>query len=144
MLVGYGMEEARAAAFARFVLPREKFEHSLRVARYVGAHGVMPQRSAVAYLHDVLEDTEVTAEILALFFRPQTVQAVVTLTRVEGETYAEYVERIAATRELLPVEVKKADLAHNLGRTKAGTSLEKRYRKAWAVIVKAERELREE
>lgn len=67
---------------------------------------------AVAWLHDVLEDADVTAEDLAEAGIPaNVVDAVLALTRRLGEGYEAYLARVAENP--LAVQVKLADLEHN-------------------------------
>lgn len=47
-----------------------------------------------AYLHDVVEDTEITLDDLAIVFSDEIVHIVSLLTRYEGEPYTRYLERI--------------------------------------------------
>lgn len=67
---------------------------------------------AAAWLHDVLEDTDVTADDLAEAGIPaNVVDAVLALTRRPGESYEAYLARVAENP--LAVQVKLADLEHN-------------------------------
>ena len=69
-------------------------------------------RSA-AVLHDVIEDTPVTAAQLGEEgIPPQVVDAVVALTHRQEDNYEEYIEALAPNA--LAREVKLADLADNL------------------------------
>jgi (p)ppGpp synthase/HD superfamily hydrolase len=69
----------------------------------------------VAYLHDVLEDTSMTTgELITLGFSQDTVRAVDTLTRLDGETYADYIERVAMSPGTSAKRVKIADLRANM------------------------------
>ena len=103
-----------------------------------------PDERVVAVLHDVLEDAKagtVTAEILAANgFPAEVVQAVVTLTRVPGETYADYIHRVGQSGPLAR-KVKMADLLDNLDperdsrvTTPEIASLRKRYIMARVVL----------
>jgi (p)ppGpp synthase/HD superfamily hydrolase len=84
-------------------------EHALRVVRAV--NGIRAQATAV--LHDVLEDTSLTAEDLRRAGMPtEVVDAVMALTRSHGQPYEDYVEQIAGNT--LARQVKLADLADNL------------------------------
>jgi len=66
----------------------------------------------VALLHDVIEDTAVTAESLRAFgFDKTIVNAVVALTKRQGESYADYLVRVEAVP--LALKVKIADAKHN-------------------------------
>jgi (p)ppGpp synthase/HD superfamily hydrolase len=66
-----------------------------------------------AMLHDVLEDTQATADDLHdAGFPRAVVDAVVVLSHRPQHTYEEYIELVAGNE--LAREVKVADLAHNL------------------------------
>ncbi len=67
----------------------------------------------VAVLHDVLEDTAVTVdELRAAEIPDSVVEAVLVLTRTRGQSYEDYVERVAD--DDLARRVKLADLTDNL------------------------------
>ena len=75
-----------------------------------------PEEKMVAFLHDVLEDTPVTVEDLVYAgFPGVVVDAVVAMTRLPSEGDA-YYARVKANP--LALEVKLADIAHNVGRIK--------------------------
>lgn len=83
-----------------------------------------------ALLHDVLEDTPVTREELLLEFPEAVVEAVCLLTRREGEDYPSYIRRLR--QNPAAVQVKLADLVHNLDQTRcAGTDISPARLKAW-------------
>ncbi|QXL90562.1 putative metal dependent phosphohydrolase [Salmonella phage NINP13076] len=70
------------------------------------------QLMAIAALHDVLEDTDVTAaDLVMLGFSNRVKDAVVILTKKEGQSPEEYFENIALNYDA--VRVKLADLRHN-------------------------------
>lgn len=66
----------------------------------------------VAWLHDLIEDTEITAARLSETFPPHIVAAVIALTHIEGETYEEAILRARANP--IAREVKIADNLANL------------------------------
>ena len=66
----------------------------------------------VAWLHDVLEDTEMSEAALREQFDPAVVDAVVALTRAPGEDPAAYYRRVRA--KALARAVKLADIHDNL------------------------------
>jgi (p)ppGpp synthase/HD superfamily hydrolase len=73
-----------------------------------------PLAEAVAWLHDVLEDTPVTVEILREQLMPEdVVRAVSMLTKPDGADYEEYLRMIKANP--LAKKVKIADMLSNLG-----------------------------
>ena len=66
-----------------------------------------------AVLHDVLEDTPMTVDELRAERLPgEVIDAIIVLTRCDGTSYEEYIERVA----LNPIAraVKAADIADNL------------------------------
>jgi (p)ppGpp synthase/HD superfamily hydrolase len=83
--------------------------HPLRVMyRVDGEHTQM-----AAVLHDVLEDTPTTAaDLLAEGCPRRVVDAVVALSKVDGEPQADYLARVAADE--IALLVKRADIADNL------------------------------
>lgn len=116
--------------------------HPLAVAEALAEHGEQAQIAGM--LHDVIEDTPVTADqLLAAGVEPGTVEAILAVTRREGEVYADFVRR--AGRHPLGRLVKRADIAHNSdpGRLAAleprqAASLAWRYEKALAILDEAE------
>ena len=89
------------------------------------------KQRAAAWLHDVLEDTDRTRNDLErVGVDPDAIEIVAALTRVDGETYQQYIERVAGSGPDA-IAVKRADLADHLGRPAAlNAGLETRYRKA--------------
>ena len=63
---------------------------------------------AVAYLHDVLEDINVTVDELRNMFSNEIVDGVITLTHRKDESYFEYISRVSTSK--LAKKVKAADL----------------------------------
>lgn len=83
-------------------------EHLARVAAQVAEDSEL---EAVAWLHDVLEDTAVTSEELRGEFPGAVVTAVEVLTRRAVESDEVYYQRVAGNS--LALRVKHADLADN-------------------------------
>lgn len=85
------------------------FQHPMRVAM----HCRTDEEKMVALLHDTIEDTDVTAEyLLAEGFPQAIVNAVLSVTKREGESYEDFVDR--AKRNPLGRIVKLRDLEDNL------------------------------
>ncbi|MSU92017.1 guanosine-3',5'-bis(diphosphate) 3'-pyrophosphohydrolase [Rhodobacteraceae bacterium 2CG4] len=89
---------------------------------HVGLHSGHP---ILGLLHDSVEDGYLPKALLKIW------PALDAITRREDETYAAYIERVAANPAATRVKI--CDLKHNLTRGGGpGPSLEKRYRTALA------------
>ena len=86
--------------------------HPLRVMLDLQRKGHKPHVLAAAVLHDVVEDTSITAEDIRRWFPYEVYDLVKILTRREKETYKEYIENVALEPEA--VEIKLADLRDNM------------------------------
>ena len=107
--------------------------HSLRVMMAVRN----PKAKIVALLHDVIEDTFMTMQILAdgdLGFDDDVLDAVELLTRKIGEPYEDYIKRVKDNP--LAREVKQADLFDNLNSNESDTAKMKRRRKKYENALK--------
>lgn len=79
---------------------------------YVASQVKTEQEKSVALLHDVLEDSDITAaDLLAYGLSNEVVTAVQTLTKKKGQSYQDYLEKVKSN-DLARV-VKLADLKHN-------------------------------
>lgn len=101
----------------------------------VAAMMTTDEEKAVALLHDIIEDTNVTAsELLARGLPIAVVEAVEALTKKDDQNYANYLANVK--RNGLATAVKLADLKHNsdLSRldkiTKKDRDRAEKYRKA--------------
>ena len=99
----------RAHAGQKDKAGQDYITHLIRVAERCDD----PRAKIVALLHDTIEDSNVTADYLRKEgFREEIVDAVLAVTRREGEDYDDYVRR-AAQNELSRM-VKRADLEDNM------------------------------
>ena len=103
------------------------------------------EEKIVAILHDVLEDTDITAEDLRRAgFSEEILAALNCLTHREEEGYMEYIERVCGNG--LAVRVKYADLTDNMDLSRIPHPTERdfarleKYKKAKARIEKAMKE----
>lgn len=79
---------------------------------------------AIAILHDVVEDCGVTWDMLADWkMPPRVIEGVRALTRQAGETYEQFIERLAGNRDALLV--KREDLRDNSDLTRLRSVTEK-------------------
>lgn len=89
--------------------------HLAPVAEELAGHP--PEVVAAGWLHDIVEDTDWTTQRVAEHFGAAVARAVDSVTRREGETYAELIERAAA--DPLGRLVKLADNTVNLAANEA-------------------------
>ena len=83
-------------------------KHPEKVASFVKTD----EEKAVAYLHDVIEDTELTLEDLCEYsFSNEVIEAVDIITKKRGEDYQSYLNSVKKNK--LARAVKLADLRHN-------------------------------
>lgn len=112
-------------------------KHVMGVARRVASdHSLTYGHIVVALLHDTIEDTAVTADdLLTLGISDRLVDAVQVLTKLDGETYFEYIHRVAF--DPFARTVKLADLEENLSNSTYGEPRHERYTKAKAILQEA-------
>ncbi len=81
---------------------------------------------AVAYLHDVVEDTEISFDDLKEYgFPNQIIEAVKALTKQKNESYDVYIDRVI--RDPIAKKVKLADMKHNSDITRIKNPSQKDY-----------------
>ena len=91
---------------------------------FVADHVETSEEKAVAWLHDVVEDTDWTFEALSQEGIPcDVIDGVKAITKREGETYETYLDRVKANP--LAKAVKLADLMHNMDLTRIAHPTEK-------------------
>ena len=83
-------------------------KHPEKVASFVSSD----EEKSVAYLHDVIEDTELTLEDLREYgFSEEVLKAVDIITKKRGQDYQTYLNSVKENK--LARVVKLADLRHN-------------------------------
>lgn len=100
--------------------------HPIAVAESITGLSIVIEAyvKAVALLHDVVEDTPLTCDDLSVTGFPYAVvNAVHAITKVKGESYAVYIQRVAEND--IARRVKIADLNHNLKSLKKGSMKDK-------------------
>lgn len=107
--------------------------HPRRVAHQMMVGQMPVDVVAAAFLHDVIEDTNITAKDLAVMgFTPRTSELVQLLSRPEGETYVGFIQRVLTDPDA--TAIKLGDICDNLATLEPGHSLAKRYIMALATI----------
>ena len=81
--------------------------HPMRVAGRLDS----PEAQVVGWLHDTVEDTNLTLADIEARFGPDTAAAVDAVSRREGEAWADYIDRVRA--HPLARQVKISDLIDN-------------------------------
>jgi hypothetical protein len=92
----------------------------------------------VAWLHDIVEDTDIDLSLLENTFPTEAVEAIYAMTHGKDEDYFDYVRRV----KLNPIarQVKMADLTHNSDLTRLKTVTEfdlkrnEKYKKAMQIL----------
>lgn len=86
---------------------------------HVGEMGETTEEICVGFLHDTIEDTDMTYDkLLALGVRENIAKSVQILTHKEGVPYFDYIQSIIESRDDVAIKVKKNDLTHNKHRAK--------------------------
>lgn len=84
--------------------------HPLKVMHYLKSDD--QELQAIAVLHDVVEDTDITYQDLRLAgITERIIEGVRCLTKVKGQTLEEYLHVICGNKDAM--KVKLADLRHN-------------------------------
>lgn len=84
--------------------------HPLKVMHYLRSDD--EELQCIALGHDLIEDTEVTAEVLrAAGISERVITGILALTKVKGESFEQYKAKVKANPD--SVRVKMADLRHN-------------------------------
>lgn len=89
----------------------------------------------VALLHDVIEDSDITLEILSKYFNDDIIAALRVLTKKENDDYVMYIKRVKTNK--LATKVKIKDLEHNRDLTRLDEVTDKdrkRSLKYWEAI----------
>ncbi len=97
----------------------------------------------VAILHDILEDTPIIVDDLINYgFDLNIVDAIVSITKIDGESYSDYLKRVK-DNELARI-VKLADLSHNMDISRLSNPTKKdykrveKYKKAYEYLINFE------
>jgi (p)ppGpp synthase/HD superfamily hydrolase len=84
--------------------------HPLKVMYYLKSND--EELQCIALAHDLVEDTDTTYdELREMGFTERVIQGIAALTKVPGETYDQYKDRVKANPDA--IKVKMADLRHN-------------------------------
>lgn len=108
----------------------------------VGLMGKTDEERMAGFLHDVLEDSTVTAnDLLAAGIPQSVVNALKILTHRKGTPYKDYIHSIIDSRNPIALKVKFNDLTHNYSRGKNYPDLQAKHGPALKTIGNALAEL---
>lgn len=105
--------------------------HPIHIAEQMDSE----ESCVVALLHDVIEDSDITLEILSKYFNDDIITALRLLTKKENDDYVMYIKRVKTNK--LATKVKIKDLEHNRDLTRLDEVTEKdrkRSMKYWEAI----------
>lgn len=101
----------------------------------VGLMGRTDAERCAGFLHDVIEDTECTAEyLLDRGIHEDVVNALKLLTHDKSTPYYDYVQGVLDSKNPVAIRVKYHDLCHNYARGKAYPDLQKKHLKALQMV----------
>ena len=84
--------------------------HPLKVMHYLKTNDVELQ--CIALGHDLIEDTRITPQfLLTAGMSRRVVDGIIALTKINGQTYEQYKERVFSNQDAM--RVKLCDLRHN-------------------------------
>lgn len=105
--------------------------HPIHIAEQMDSE----ESCVVALLHDVIEDSNITLEILSKYFNDDIITALRVLTKKENDDYVMYIKRVKTNK--LATKVKIKDLEHNRDLTRLDEVTDKdrkRSLKYWQAI----------
>ena len=105
--------------------------HPIHIAEQMDSE----ESCVVALLHDVVEDSDITLEILSKYFNDDIIAALRVLTKKENDDYVMYIKRVKTNK--LATKVKIKDLEHNKDLTRLDEVTDrdkKRSMKYWEAI----------
>lgn len=108
----------------------------------VGLMGKTDEERCAGFLHDVLEDTDYTVEMLEEAGIPDgVINALKLLTHDKDTLYYDYVQHIIDSHNPIALRVKYNDLQHNYERGKAYPDLQEKHGKALKMVKAAIEEM---
>ena len=101
---------------------RVYYEHPIRIATFAESD----EEKIVALLHDIIEDTPLTAiDLENNGISKECIEAILLLTKLNGESYGEYIRKIKLSGNKLAIKIKILDLKDNSNLTRISLLTEK-------------------
>lgn len=88
--------------------------HPLRVMKTILSKGYPEEDAIAAVLHDTVEDTDLTIQEVERDFGKHVADTVALLSKLPGESYDKFIDRIIASGNKSAMRVKLADLTDNM------------------------------
>lgn len=119
-------------------------QHPMRVMQTVISQGYDESVAIAAILHDTVEDTDLTLADVEKEFGPRVAATVSLLSKLPGESYQSFIDRIIASKNVDAIKVKLADLTDNMDVSRLGREPDEwdkkrlsKYEKAFQQLVQA-------
>ena len=106
---------------------------------FVASQVTTNEEKVVAWLHDVLEDTDFDKDVLQRIFGDEIMNALDCVTHREDESWEAYIDRVSENP--IAIRVKLADLTHNMDLNRIPNPCEadyariKRYKKTYELLL---------
>ena len=101
-----------------------------------------PEAQVVGWLHDTVEDTPITLQDIEAAFGPETAAAVDAISRRDGESWSDYLDRVTANPMARQVKISDLIDNSNLSRiphiTLKDVERQKKYNKALKKLLEEE------
>lgn len=99
----------------------------IKHCEYVSEHANTYEGKIVGYLHDIMEDTDFPPEVLLEVFGDDIFEILKILTHEKYIPYKEYIKGVMTNP--IAVEVKMADLSHNMDMSRLKNPTERDYKR---------------
>lgn len=147
-----GKQSAKAEKLVNIIFEniKDKAGESYLNHLYSVAHNFQDEmRYTISLLHDIIEDTSVSINNLAtLGFREEYLKVLDYITRKDGQSYEEYIDKILSSNNTVVLDIKLADLNNNTDPERLAKlpineqiRLKEKYQKAKELIERKRKEL---
>jgi len=117
----------------------EYYLHPFAVADLVRLNNGNEETIIAAYLHDIVEDTDVSIEAIREYFGDRVAEIVDLVSKPLGMPYSEFIDRVCTDADAMLL--KRCDIIHNLSTLPMSHGMNDRYLKALHQIYEAARKL---
>ena len=143
--MAYSIDVAAARALATKVHEGQTDKAGLPYITHperVASRLTTPEAQVVGWLHDTVEDTPITLQDIEAAFGPETAAAVDAISRRDGESWSDYLDRVTANPMARQVKISDLIDNSNLSRiphiTLKDVERQKKYNKALKKLLEEE------